>query len=866
MHLPNLISIKMKRLTFVILTFLLSIDVYAQSTIENPKIGSSTALGVSLTKVTRSDSATVLFFTTKATPGVWISIPAKTYIQDINAKEKLFIKSAEGIPLNAKYIMPASGEVSYNLTFPAIDKTTSFIDYGEANDGGTWFIYNISLNPLANKHRLSEELYGNWFNKSTGDWKLSFNDDYGVYKNQLWRYDLPQILKGVNTIQLTSDNGKSIMLYVQIEKSGNCRIGESAKDLKACSNNRVAAQKSASINNERFELPVFKLDSTTYSGYLKGYTPRIGVKTLSISLDDIITGNQTSHVIKIDENGFFTVKLPLYYPHLCYVRSSIYNGSVFLEPGKELFQMLDPSNRKDPVLFMGTSGMLNSNLAELIKINSFNYKEMQNGILDMSPEQFKTYCKNSQTKDLNAMDSIMSLSKISAKAFQIMKLELDYRSMANMMRYRYYYESGYRAKNKIPRTQRELPVKADSLTAVYFDFINNESVNNPLNVIASSYESFINGLKYSDILRNGAAFSINTQRLGEELQKSGYHFTDSEKIMLEKQKEIDSLKNGIEQKNFIEKYGKQITDFNLKYKDTLQNIGKANKTINNNIIVQYFEEHKINLTADEKKLWDAITEHDHSDARVKLKAFQTTFGDSISEFFKKHTPFINELMAQKTIEIRNKNLENILGIGAGFGRDIMLAQDYCRNIVEEKTPVSKEKLQKMQQQLVTPFIANYIELCNNQAIAILEANRHKTGFVVNDVPKTEADKLFEAIIQKYKGKVVYVDFWATWCSPCRSGIERIKPLKEELADQNIVFVYITNQTSPQGTWSNMIPDIKGEHYRVSNDEWNYLKEMFNISGIPHYVLVGKNGAVINPNFGHYDNDALKSKLVKYINE
>jgi len=196
----------------------------------------------------------------------------------------------------------------------------------------------------------------------------------------------------------------------------------------------------------------------------------------------------------------------------------------------------------------------------------------------------------------------------------------------------------------------------------------------------------------------------------------------------------------------------------------------------------------------------------------------------------------------------------------------MLAQDYCRNIVEEVSPVSDIKLKAIQQQFSTPFVAEYVALCNNQSIAKLEANKKKTGFVVNETPKTEADKIFEAIMSKYKGKIIYVDFWATWCGPCRSGIEQIKPLKEELAGKDIVFVYITNPTSPQSTWSNMIPDIKGEHYRVTTDEWNFLTSKFNISGIPHYVLVGKTGEIINPNFGHYDIGNLMSKLEKYINE
>jgi len=853
----------MKKITLTILSFLLSFLVYSQTVIDHPTVGFAIASGVNLTKLELSDTATILSFRTRAIPGNWISIPSKTYIQDVNGKDKLYIKRTEGIPLNSRYNMPASGEVSYKLIFPAIAKTTTSINYGEANDGGSWYIYDIAVKPSSNKLRLPKELYGNWFNTFTGDWELSFNDKYAVYKNQLWSYDFPEKATKTNAIKLIAGNGKSIVLHFKAEKSGTCMFSESALDLKSYTKDLAEAEKNASVDNEPYGLPIFRMDSAIYSGYLKGYTPSVGVKTLSISLDNIIIGGQSSYVIKIAENGYFTVKLPLYYPHLCWVRSSIYNGSVFLEPGKELFHMINPSNSQNSSLYMGASARVNSDITKLMKINSFDYRGMQSAILDMSPAQYKTYCKRFEAKDLNDLDSITRATKISAKASQVMKMEIGYRAMSNMMNYDNYFEYAYRAKNKIPRDQRTLPIKTDSLTAGYFDFIRTETVNNPLAVLASSYDSFINRIKYLEILRTGNSFTINTESLATELKKSGYTFTESENLMIEKLNEVDSIQNSAEQKNYIEKYGKQITDFNLKYKDTLQSIYNTNKKIDNIIIEKYFKDHNIKRTADENKLWKAIAVHDNSDAMRKVKQFYVTYNDSTSAFHQKQKLFINELFAQKSNENRNRNLKTLFGIQTGFATDLMLAQDNCRTIVEELSPVSNEKLQTMQQQFVTPFIADYMAECNKQSIAKLEANKKKTGFVVNEVPKTEADKVFDTIMQKYKGKVVYVDFWATWCSPCRSGIERIKPLKEELAGQNIVFVYITNPSSPQGTWTNMIPDIKGEHYRVSNDEWNYLKEKFNISGIPHYALVGKNGELINPNLGHFDNQTLKRELEKY---
>jgi len=849
----------MKKTQLIFLLFFLSaIVAYSQSVIKNPRTGLSLNNNSTITKVELTDSATVLSICTKYTPGWWIYIPKETYIQPVGG-EKLFIKSSVGIPLNDRYTMPVSGEVSYKLIFPAIAKTTSYIDYGEANEGGTWFIYDIEIKRPIVKLGLPKGLSGNWFDKSTGNWEFGFYDKYIVYKNKLWSFNYPKVKKAVNSLNLKSD-GEFIELFYKITAPNNVLLGLSAQDLKEYSNNAAEAQKIKPADDKPYELPVFKIDSATYSGYVKDYTPRVGVKTLSISIDDIITGQQNVFVIKIDKDGFFSTKLPVYYPHHCWVRSSIYNGSVFLEPGKDVFQLLGTANQ----LFMGESAKMNSDISELSRIRSFDYRDMQSKILNMSPTQYKVYCERYKTKDMNVLDSIMKTNTISTKAYQIMKMDFEYESASNKMFYDYYWENAYREKNKIPRTQRTLTVKSDSLTAQYFDFVNNELANNPLAVICSGYNSFINRLKYLDILRIGDSFSINTQGLGAELEKSGYTFTESERLMLEKLKEADLISNSAEEKTYNEKYSKQITAFYTKYQEDFKSVYKNTPKADNTVVDKYFKDNKIELTADEKKLWKIITKHDNSEKIKKMHEFYSTSGDSTNAFHIKHTPFINEFFAQKSIDTRNRNLKTLFGIQQGLATDVMFAQDNCRKIVEEISPVDDKKLKTIQQQITTPFIADYVALCNNQSIARLEANKKKTGFVVNETPKTEAAKIFDAIIKKYKGKVIYVDFWATWCGPCRSGIERIKPLKEELAGKDIVFVYITNPSSPQNTWSNMIPDIKGEHYRVTTDEWNFLTSMFNISGIPHYVLVGKSGEIINPNFGHFDNQMLKQELEKYI--
>jgi thiol-disulfide isomerase/thioredoxin len=858
----------MKKILTIILSSFFTVISLSQKVIENPRHGLSSDTDVKIVRVELNDSSVVLWFHTSSTPGSSMSIPERTYIVPSGSSQKLFIKLTDGIPLGKSISVPSSGSIEYKLIFPKIDAGVTSIDYGE--EGGSWHIYDIILKDTAFKAVIPDELRGHWFNTENGEWELSLLDTVVVYKKGIWNYSGVKYKNKEGSISIRNKDSK-VELPIKLNKDGNLTLRNSSKAL-ILGRDVLTIRKSLKNNEDLFKEPVFVYDSVVFCGYLKGYSPRMGVRTGTIYVNNILTGNQDNFLINISDNGYFSVKIPFYYPHEVFVRSDLITGTVYLEPGKNLFIMIDPE--LDVPLFMGDNAILNADLYELKKINAFNYQDLQNKILNMSPANYKAYILNLKNKELSMLDSIIKARPFTPRAIQLKNLSIDYRYAYNLMDYSMTYEGAYRRINNIPTSQRSLQIKIEKPEIGYYDFITDQLTNKPLAVLENEYYYYINRLKYNELLRVQSR-GYTAAELMSELEGAGFKLTEEEKVM-----KADLDKNFIPEANyelneFLQKYGSKYSDFNKKYSQQISEISKINKDLplTASIIEKYLTEQGIQLTDEENEMLKIRSSIENSEGTRKNRELMSKYKTQVNEFYTNHSKDISLVLSRKAGVTRNENLEKILGIHPGFATDIMAAQDECRKIVAEVTPLSTSNLQSVLKSFKTPFVAWYIEKCNNESISkIATAKKKQTSpgnklrSVAAETPTAKADVLFETIMGKYKGKVVYVDFWATWCGPCRMENERIKPLKEELAGKDIVFVYITNQTSPKETYDNMIPDIPGEHYRLTSDEWNFLSSKFNISGIPHTVIVDRNGDVADPHLMYMENKTLQVKLEKLLSK
>ena len=112
---------------------------------------------------------------------------------------------------------------------------------------------------------------------------------------------------------------------------------------------------------------------------------------------------------------------------------------------------------------------------------------------------------------------------------------------------------------------------------------------------------------------------------------------------------------------------------------------------------------------------------------------------------------------------------------------------------------------------------------------------------IKTVPNVPTDKVFQAILDRYRGKVMLVDFWGLGCIGCVLDREWLEPMKKRFEGEDIVWVNIADDRNDIVPYTIDIANINGEHYRITRKQWEAIQKAHGFNGIPTYFLVSKDG-------------------------
>lgn len=159
--------------------------------------------------------------------------------------------------------------------------------------------------------------------------------------------------------------------------------------------------------------------------------------------------------------------------------------------------------------------------------------------------------------------------------------------------------------------------------------------------------------------------------------------------------------------------------------------------------------------------------------------------------------------------------------------------------------------------LIEPLKKRYSEL--RQTVNELPLPENARIETIND----RSDSFIDRVINDNKGKTIYVDIWATWCGPCLQQFPYSKKLKHELT--NVTFVYMCIE-SERTAFDNVLKrfQLDGQHYFLNHTQSMALRKELKIDGIPRYLLIDRNGKILDSDFDQPGSEDTKKKISKLL--
>ena len=638
---------------------------------------------------------------------------------------------------------------------------------------------------------IPDRFIGNWINSQTSNWEYGFFEKFAIYRNEFWDYKAIEIEKNGNTNLTLVKDKETLQLILKEGKDNHLRV-QTTKGKALLYNKMEKVYPSYPQKDEStFAKPTFKQDSATIIGYYRNLN----------KIPTQFAGRLSKNPFKVSVSNFVTDK------QLDYVAAFDSLGRFRITfpimNMQELFVDWKRINLQ-MMLEAGNTIFLYVDLADYIPLEEDKSREG----FDKRPKEVLFMGDNSRTNN-------------ELFTYKTPSLSIDQKKSEKLgdMGYLSYCDSVYKQR---------------------LAHLNTFIVNNP--TVSGKFRAFKTENERYKLAFYLLQHRVDLREKGQTKFDDGYIDYIQANFPLDKEWTFTAFRDF---RLFLRDYIDYLTELapqktvTILYKDMAKYI-KQNKKVDestikllNELIAAYEEFENSN-----KDQLEAL-QIKHKDLFVKAATINPLFQEAYAEMAA-NLPIDTHVSDSL---LTNEHL-----------RQLWNACIFYKLLDDKHVALSEETLKEMRTKVVYLNFIKEIENISNfyKNVATkgmtYEASLKNTSHLKE---YQDAKALFEELIKPYKGKVIYVDFWGTWCGPCKENMKYVKDIKAKLKGQDVVFMYFANG-SPEDSWKNVIKemDLTGEnviHYRLPDNQEKLIEQLFSVNKYPTYLLINKGGEVVNIN-------------------
>lgn len=164
------------------------------------------------------------------------------------------------------------------------------------------------------------------------------------------------------------------------------------------------------------------------------------------------------------------------------------------------------------------------------------------------------------------------------------------------------------------------------------------------------------------------------------------------------------------------------------------------------------------------------------------------------------------------------------------------------------------------------FISEYGHYLTPEHIAGLEetiASLHREEAAMSGIDFTFTDmEGNEVSLSDFRGKVVYLDIWATWCGPCRAEFPYLKAVEKKYhGNEDVVFIGVSvDKPENREKWAQMVKDEALEGIQLFAGGQDKIPAEYNMAGIPRFILFDRDGRVSDSRAPRPSSGSLESAI------